>query len=131
VPAEFIWKERLAGLDQIVRDRLYEFGQFRLSTRSWTLEHRGRPLRISKCEFVLLLEFLEQPQTIIPRSFLVERLWPAAPQVGERVLSAYVYRLNRILFNGSNNERYIQGVRGMGYCFQTPVRVSPDSVTVA
>jgi two-component system, OmpR family, catabolic regulation response regulator CreB len=117
----------LIALDQIPRDRLYEFGQFRLSTRSWTLEHRDQPLHISKYEFVLLLEFLEQPQAIIPRSYLVRRLWPADPQTGERALSVYVYRLNRILGNGSKHPRYIQGVRGMGYRLRMPVRVTPDS----
>jgi DNA-binding response OmpR family regulator len=106
---------------------VYEFGQYRVSTRAWSLEHRDRLLHISKYEFVLLLEFLEQPQAIIPRSFLVERLWPAEPEIGERALSVYVYRLNRILGNGAKQPRYIQGVRGMGYRLRMPVTVKVDS----
>jgi DNA-binding response OmpR family regulator len=133
VPADFIWtfgRETLIGLDQIPRDRLFEFGRFRLSTRAWTLEFRQRPLHISKYEFVLLLEFLQQPQTIIPKSFLVDRIWRTDPQIGNRALPVYVYRLNRILSNGSKQPRYIQSVRGMGYRLRLPVRVLQDSLNL-
>jgi DNA-binding winged helix-turn-helix (wHTH) protein len=75
---------------------------------------------------VLLLEFLEKPWTIIPRSDLVKRLWPAKPQIGEGGLTVYVYRLNRILSNGSKQARYIQYVGG-GYRLCTPVKMSTDA----
>jgi DNA-binding response OmpR family regulator len=103
---------------------LYEFGAFRLSTRSWSLEYRHQPLRISKYEFVLLLEFLERPQTPIPRSFLVNSLWPDDPSVGNRSLPVYVHRLNRALCGASDESRYIQNIRGQGYEFKSTVRVS-------
>jgi DNA-binding winged helix-turn-helix (wHTH) protein len=80
-------------------------------------------LRISKYEFVLLREFLERPQTIIPHSFLVAAVWPNEFQTGNRALPVYVHRLNRILSNASNQAHYIQNVRGKGYEFNSTVRV--------
>jgi len=88
------------------------------------LQYKDQPLRISKYEFVLLLEFLERPQTIVPHSFLVGSLWPENPREGGRALPVYVHRLNRILCGASNESRYIQNIRGKGYEFKSTVRVS-------
>jgi DNA-binding response OmpR family regulator len=115
---------RLISLDEIRRDLLYEFGPFRLSTRSWSLEYEHQPVRISKYEFVLLLEFLGRPQTLIPHSFLVNSVWADDPQMGNRSLPVYVYRLNRVLCGASNESRYIQSIWGKGYEFKSAVHVS-------
>ena len=103
---------------------MYEFGPFQLSTRSWTLKYKDRPLHISKFEFVLLLEFLEHPQTIIPQASLLGRVWPLDRQGGERALAVYVYRLNQILSDATKPTRYIRNVRKKGYEFQSSVKTS-------
>ena len=117
----------LIPVDQIPRDRVYEFGPFRLSTRSWILAYRDRPLHVSRCEFVVLLEFLERPQTILPPLFLIDRLWPGARQTGRRTLTVYVYRLNRLLSIDHQMGHYIQGIRREGYKFRCDVRCSATS----
>ena len=116
----------MIALDEIPRDRVYEFGPFRLSTRSWSLEYQDQLLPISKYGFVLLLEFLARPQTVIPYSVLVDAVWTAEREIGERALPVYVHRLNRILSDASQADRYIQNVRGKGYKFTSAVRVVPQ-----
>jgi DNA-binding response OmpR family regulator len=113
----------LIALDEIPRDRVYEFGLFRLSTRAWSLEFKDRLLPISKYGFLLLLEFLASPQTVIPSSTLVNAVWPDDREIGDRALPVYIHRLNRILSDASQEDRYIRNVRGKGYQFRSMVRL--------
>ena len=105
-------------------DEIYEFGPFRLSTLSWSLEYKGRLLHLARLDFMLLLTFLRQPHSILQQSTLVLHLWPDRQNRNQRVLQEHVYRVNRTLKIGSAKTRFIQHIRGQGYKFVCDVRRS-------
>jgi DNA-binding response OmpR family regulator len=103
-------------------DEIYEFGPFRLSTLSWSLEYERTVIHLPKLEFVLLLTFLRHPDAYITTSSLVPDVWPDAHRVSQRALQEHVYRLNQALSVGSRGKRFIQFIRGHGYRLFCDVR---------
>ena len=103
-------------------DEVYEFGSFRLSTLSWSLEYKGTVIHLPKLEFILLLTFLRHPNGYITTSSLVPDVWPDAQRVSQRALQEHVYRLNQALGIGSRGKRFIQFTRGQGYRLFCDVR---------
>jgi DNA-binding response OmpR family regulator len=101
----------------INHDEIYEFGPFRLSALSWSLEYNGTIVHLPKLEFVLLLSFLRQPNAVVTTSCLIPDVWPDAKSASHRALQEHVYRLNQALMVGSGGTRLIQFVRGQGYRF--------------
>jgi DNA-binding response OmpR family regulator len=115
------------------RDEIYEFGPFRLSTLSWSLQHNGTVIHLPKLEFVLLLTFLRQPKVFITPASLVPDVWPDLESASHRALQEHIYRLNQALKVGSGGTRYIQLIRGKGYRLFCEVRRAepgPSSQTV-
>jgi DNA-binding response OmpR family regulator len=103
-------------------DEVYEFGPFRLSTLSWSLEYNSTIVHLPKLEFVLLLTFLRQPNAFLTASSLVPDVWPDPQRASHRALQEHVYRLNQALRIGWGGTRVIQFVRGLGYKFVGEVR---------
>jgi serine/threonine-protein kinase len=101
---------------------VFEFGGFKLDRRRRVLaDSGGRPLRITAKAFDTLVYFLEHPGVVIPRSVLLEAVWPKSV-VEENNLSQAVAALRRILGAG-----FIHTVERQGYQFVADVRVVPDN----
>jgi DNA-binding response OmpR family regulator len=96
-------------------DEVYEFGPFRLSTLSWSLEYEGKIVHLPKLEFILLLTFLRNPTAFLTTSSLVPDVWPDEQSASHRALQEHVHRLNKVLKIGFGDVRLIQYVRGQGY----------------
>ena len=103
-------------------DEIYEFGSFRLSTLSWSLEYDGSVIHLPKLEFVFLLTFLRHPNSVLTKSSFVPQVWANEESASYHALQEHVYRLNKALKIGSNGDRYIQFVRGQGYRLLVDVR---------
>ena len=104
-------------------DEIYEFGSFRLSTLSWTLEHQGNIIHLPKLEFILLVTFLRNPGVFVTTLHLIPDVWPNVQSASNRALQEHVYRLNQALRVGSGGTRLIQFFRGQGYRFFGEVRL--------
>jgi DNA-binding response OmpR family regulator len=103
-------------------DEIYEFGPFRLSTLSWSLEYKGSLVHLPKLEFLLLLTFLRHPNSFLTKSSFVPHVWPDEENASYRALQEHIYRLNKKLKIGVSRTRFIQFVRGQGYRFDCVVR---------
>ena len=103
-------------------DEIYEFGFFRLSTLSWSLEYKGTLLHLAKFDFLLLLTFLRHPDSFLAKSALAPYLWSDVQKASTRGLGEHIYRLNKILKIGSAGTRLIQYFRGKGYRFLCDVK---------
>jgi DNA-binding response OmpR family regulator len=104
-------------------DESYEFGPFRLSTVSWSLEYNGSLVHLPKLEFLLLLTFLRHPNSLLTKSSFVPDVWPDEENASYRALQEHVYRLNKTLKIGFEGTRLIQyDVHGEGYKLLCDVR---------
>jgi len=102
---------------------IHEFGPFRLEPAERRLLRQGRPINLSPQLFSLLLVFVENPDKLISKEALRNKVWGSA-YVSEDALKVIIGNLRKAI--GENGERYIETVRGGGYRFICPVRVAEE-----
>jgi DNA-binding response OmpR family regulator len=79
------------------------------------LGKRGdREFELTRTEFDLLRLFLEHPRRVLPREFLMDRIWGYYFEGGTNVLETYVKQLRQKI-EADGEPRLIQTVRGTGY----------------
>lgn len=100
--------------------------------QGWRLDLLRRELRdpegviidLSAGEYDLLLAFLEAPQRVLSREFLLETTRDANAAGFDRSIDVQVSRLRRKMDLGDATERLIKTVRGAGYMFMADVQRS-------
>jgi serine/threonine-protein kinase len=102
---------------------IYEFGGFRLETRSGLLwfgssEHRLPP-KIYNC----LLVLLENPGRVVTKDDLAQRLWPDT-FVDDNALTYTVSQLRKSIRELDPQGNFVETVPKLGYRFSSPVLVS-------
>ena len=92
----------------------YNDGTFAIDFKEMTASLEGKALVFTPLEYRLLKIFTKNPQNILTRQMLLERLWDIDENfVDEHALTVAVSRVrNKIETNG---QQYIKTVYGMGY----------------
>jgi two-component system OmpR family response regulator len=99
----------------------YEFGGWRLDRRSRRLiDPKERPVTLSKCEYTLLLAFLDAPERPLSREHLLQAT-RLHEDIFDRSIDVQVLRLRRKLEADPKAPRVIKTERGVGYVFVIPV----------
>lgn len=75
----------------------------------------GRELPLTKTEYNLLCEFAENPNTVLSREQLLERVWGYDYLGDSRLVDAHVRRLRVKIEDHPDDPRLIITVRGIGY----------------
>src|SRR5262245_1086472 len=109
----------------------YEFGPFRVEPGERRLTRHGKVIGLPPKAFDLLVMLVEQPDRLLRKQDLMERLWPGV-FVEEVNLAQNISTIRRAL-GGDGREAFIQTVAGSGYRFVAPVRGASarDRVTPA
>jgi len=98
----------------------YEFGSFRVEPGERRLLRAGAAVALPPKAFDLLVILLEQPDRLLKKDELIERLWPGV-FVEEVNLAQNISTIRRAL-GGDSREAFIQTIAGSGYRFVAPVR---------
>ena len=77
----------------------------------------GKPLDFSPREFRLLEFFLLNPERVVSRTTLLEKVWDMSFDPETNVVDAHMSNLRRKLEEGSRR-RLIQTIRGAGYALR-------------
>ncbi len=77
----------------------------------------GRPLDLTTMEFDLLALLVEHPGQVFTRLQLLDRAQGNAYEGYERTIDAHIKNLRKKLGDDSQNPRYIETVRSVGYRF--------------
>lgn len=79
------------------------------------LAHRGeREVELTTTEYDLLQQFLQRPRRVLPKEFLMERVWGYDFGGNANILEVYVKQLRQKLESGGE-PRLIHTLRGAGY----------------
>ena len=105
------------------RNPIYRFGGFELDPRAAELRREGRPLRVPRRVFDLLLHLLENRDRVVSRQELLARVWQGV-HVAEGSLYQAVAQARRVLALGGG-EPPIALIRGRGYRFTAAVAETP------
>ena len=85
-----------------------------MNTEAFTVSRGRRTLQLTNLEFKLLHEFLKQPERVMSKSKLLDRVWGSDFFGDENVVEVYV-RLLRQKLEAVGESRLIQTIRNVGY----------------
>lgn len=96
------------------KSTVFTNGPIRLDLVSRTVTCDGKEVDLTNREFALLELFLQNPNRLLTRTFIAEKIWEASYDLETNLIDVYVRRLRRKL--GMSPERpQIRTVRGSGY----------------
>ncbi|EOH91722.1 response regulator transcription factor [Enterococcus pallens] len=94
----------------------FEIQNVQVDTASGVVKKGGNEVFLSALEYRLLLVFINNPTSIIPRARLLDELWDAAGEfVNDNTLTVYIKRLREKIEDDPAKPQLILTVRGTGY----------------
>lgn len=96
---------------------LLHFGPYTLDPVGWRLTRDGTEVALTSAEFALLRAFAQQPNRVLSRDVLIDRLKGYERDAFDRSIDTRVTRLRRKIEVDPAHPRYIRTVRGEGYLF--------------
>ena len=98
--------------------RDYEFGQFRLTPELYELTRAGRPVRLEKIPFDLLVLLVERHDELVSRELITTTLWGnGGLQDLDQSLNTAIRKVRLALRDSADEPRFVQTVVGRGYRF--------------
>jgi two-component system response regulator MprA len=94
------------------------FDDLELDRRTRAVARGGRRIELTPIEFALLDLFLENPETVLARSFISQRVWGFDFGSSSNSLNVYVGYLRRKT-EALGEQRLIHTVRGIGYVLRS------------
>ena len=120
LPKPFHFEELVARIRARLRDAgsapqqtELRLGDVGLDLRTRWVTVKGEATELSTREFELLRTFLERPNQVLSRAFLLSSVWGYDYDPGSNVVDVYVGYLRRKI-----GARYFETVRGVGYRFR-------------
>lgn len=101
------------------RPAVLRFEDLSLDTGARRAQRGTREIDLTSTEYDLLLQFLEHPQRVLPKEFLMDRVWGYDFGGNTNVLEVYVRQLRQKL-EAEGERRLIHTLRGTGYVLRAP-----------
>lgn len=121
LPKPFSVDELLARLRSLFRRQataprrtILEHRGVRLDLLSRVATLEGRTVELTAREFALLELFLQNPQRVLPRTLIAEKIWESSYDLETNLIEVYVRRL-RQKFETPQAGPLIKTIRGTGY----------------
>ena len=115
-PRELIARIRTALRKSGHSPSAFEICGLHVDMASGVVKKNGHEVLLSALEYRLLLVFLNNPESIITRSRLLDELWDAAGEfVNDNTLTVYIKRLREKIEDNPASPKIILTVRGTGY----------------
>lgn len=112
-PRELIARMKAALRKSGSASTAFQVGNLQVDIASGIVRKNGEDLFLSPLEYRLLLLFINNPQSIITRSRLLDELWDAAGEfVNDNTLTVYIKRLREKIEEDATNPQIILTVRG-------------------
>jgi len=104
------------GLSGPSQDGAAIVGELVIDPKSWRVTVDGRPIHLSRLEFLLLQSLAERCGEVVTYDELLANVWRCQPQSGSRNLVANCVRRIRHKMDKNNQPRFnLQAVPGIGY----------------
>jgi DNA-binding response OmpR family regulator len=93
---------------------LYQVADLQLDPRTHIASRAGRPISLTRTEFLLLEFMMRHPQSVLRREALINAIWGYEETVENNTLDVFMKQLRAKIDEGNEN-KLIQTVRGFGY----------------
>ena len=105
--------------DPCTPDEVLDVAGVRLDLASHTDARNGEPIDLTRTERLLHELFLRNPERVLTREVILDRVWGMDAQTSSNGVEVYVGYLRRKL-ESDNAPRLIETVRGVGYVLRVP-----------
>jgi len=110
--------------------RVIRFGTFETDLAARELRKNGVKLRLQEQPFQVLSVLLENPDQVVTREELRQRLWPADTFVDfDNGLNTAINKIRERLGDSAESPRFIETVPRRGYRFIAPIQAMPTQET--
>lgn len=119
----FAIEELLARIRSILRrvgrdkQSILTFRQLRIDTSAYEVSFQGNKLELTRTEYDLLRLLVENVNRVCTREVILEAVWGFETNVETNVVDVYIRHLRTKL--QTDDEPYIETVRGVGYVMRT------------
>jgi phosphate regulon transcriptional regulator PhoB len=96
---------------------VYSKGTLRIDFATYEVSVQGRPVKLTLKEFELLRFLVQNPNRVLSRDQLLDRVWGGETFVTPRTVDVHVRRLRKAIEKDDRNPRWILTLRGVGYKF--------------
>jgi DNA-binding response OmpR family regulator len=101
------------------RPLVLRFADLRLDTGTQRAQRGIREIDLTSTEYQLLRQFLEHPERVLAKEFLLDRVWGYTFEGNDNILEVFVKQLRQKL-EAAGEPRLIHTIRGSGYVLREP-----------
>jgi two-component system, OmpR family, alkaline phosphatase synthesis response regulator PhoP len=95
----------------------YERGSLKIDPSTYEVFVRGKPVKLTLKEFELLRFLVQNPNRVLNRDQLLDRVWGGETFVTPRTVDVHIRRLRKAVEKDDRKPKWILTVRGVGYKF--------------
>ncbi len=114
-------KANLRRLELNSSIHLFTYGDLEIDTDKRIVRKSGQEITLRNIEFRLLEIFVKNPEIILKRELLLQKIWDNGGNfIEDNTLSVSIKRLREKLGEKCDGTSYIDTIRGVGYRWNTP-----------
>lgn len=95
------------------------FGPFELDPSKYLFTKNGEPVQLTTIEFALIKLLMQHPGQVLRRDDILSSVWGTEVFVTPRTVDTHIANLRRKIGDDAEEARWITGIRGVGYKFNT------------
>lgn len=95
----------------------YDKGGLKIDFATYEVFVRGKPVKLTLKEFELLRFLVQNPNRVLSRDQLLDRVWGGETFVTPRTVDVHIRRLRKAIEKDDSRPRWILTLRGVGYKF--------------
>lgn len=108
---------RSAAQSNAVDQPAYKKGELNIDYSTYDVSVAGRPVKLTLKEFELLRFLVQNPNRVLNRDQLLDRVWGGDTFVTPRTVDVHIRRLRKAIERDDSNPKWILTLRGVGYKF--------------
>jgi phosphate regulon transcriptional regulator PhoB len=97
--------------------RVYQKGLLKIDFGTYEVYARGKSVKLTLKEFELLRFLVQNPNRVLSRDQLLDRVWGGETFVTPRTVDVHIRRLRKAIEKDDSNPTWILTLRGVGYKF--------------
>lgn len=101
-----------------IEDDVLVGGELEMDAKRRKVKKRGETIELTTREFDLLYLLMQHPGQVFSRDMLLDRIWKTNYYGDTRTVDVHIRYLRQKVEDNPSSPRYIQTVRGVGYCFE-------------
>ncbi len=102
----------------VFQEKIIKYKDISLDLATYKVYYKNKPVHLGPTEFKILQLFMQSPETVFSREYIIEYVWGAGKAIEDRTVDVHINRL-RAVMKSEGEEQLIKTIRASGYCLGT------------